>query len=104
MARYGKIARRPGDIRAQLNTRLQDGADGAQILAWLMSTRPPRQVAPIRIKPRPVQFLQPIHPAGPPPQRRRRKLGAIQPSQPLATGCGSINPSQAWSSLVKVFQ
>ena len=37
MARNGKIARLPRDIRAQLNNRLQDGAGGAQILPWLNS-------------------------------------------------------------------
>jgi len=37
MARYGKIARLPRDIRAKLNTRLQDGAEGRQTLQWLNS-------------------------------------------------------------------
>jgi len=37
MARIGKIARLPGDIRAQLNTRLQDGAEGKEIVLWLNS-------------------------------------------------------------------
>jgi len=37
MARIGKIARLPGAVRAQLNTRLQDGAAGKQIVRWLNS-------------------------------------------------------------------
>ena len=37
MARIGKIARLPGGIRAQLNTRLQDGAEGKEIVLWLNS-------------------------------------------------------------------
>ena len=37
MARIGKIARLPRDIRSQLNTRLQDGGEGKQILLWLNS-------------------------------------------------------------------
>jgi hypothetical protein len=37
MARIGKIARLPGDIRAQLNSRLQDGGEGRQIVHWLNS-------------------------------------------------------------------
>jgi hypothetical protein len=37
MARIGKIARLPGAVRAQLNTRLQDGAEGKQIADWLNS-------------------------------------------------------------------
>jgi len=37
MARIGKIARLPGDIRSQLNSRLQDGAEGRQIVRWLNS-------------------------------------------------------------------
>lgn len=35
MARQGKIARLPSAIRRQLNERLQDGALGPEILAWL---------------------------------------------------------------------
>jgi hypothetical protein len=37
MARIGKIARLPRDIRAQLNARLQDGHEGKTILTWLNS-------------------------------------------------------------------
>ena len=37
MARIGKIARLPRDIRAQLNSRLQDGEEGKNILPWLSS-------------------------------------------------------------------
>jgi hypothetical protein len=37
MARNGKIARLPRDIRSQLNTRLQDGAQGKQLVRWLNS-------------------------------------------------------------------
>jgi len=35
MARNGKIARLPRDIREELNRRLQDGASGGPLLAWL---------------------------------------------------------------------
>ncbi len=35
MARNGKIARLPRDIRDQLNRRLQDGEQGGPLLAWL---------------------------------------------------------------------
>jgi hypothetical protein len=37
MARIGKITRLPQAVRAQLNTRLQDGAEGKQIADWLNS-------------------------------------------------------------------
>jgi hypothetical protein len=37
MARIGKIARLPKAVRAQLNTRLQDGAEGKQLADWLNS-------------------------------------------------------------------
>jgi hypothetical protein len=37
MARIGKIARLPGGIRSQLNSRLQDGVEGKQIVLWLNS-------------------------------------------------------------------
>ena len=37
MARIGKIARLPRDIRAQLNSRLQDGHEGKTIVTWLNS-------------------------------------------------------------------
>src|SRR5579862_7153056 len=35
MARQGKIARLPYEIREQLNRRLQDGEPGRSLLAWL---------------------------------------------------------------------
>lgn len=35
MARNGKIARLPREIRAELNRRLQDGEPGGPLLAWL---------------------------------------------------------------------
>ena len=35
MARNGKIARLPRDIREELNRRLQDGELGGPLLAWL---------------------------------------------------------------------
>ena len=44
MARNGKIARLPRDIRAQLNTRLQDGAEGRQTLRWLNSLPEVRKI------------------------------------------------------------
>ena len=37
MARIGKIARLPGGIRSQLNSRLQDNVEGKQIVQWLNS-------------------------------------------------------------------
>jgi len=37
MARIGKIARLPRAVRTQLNTRLQDGAEGKQLADWLNS-------------------------------------------------------------------
>ena len=37
MARIGKIARLPGDIRTQLNSRLHEGAEGKSLLQWLNS-------------------------------------------------------------------
>ena len=37
MARVGKIARLPRDIRSQLNTRLQEGEEGKQLVRWLNS-------------------------------------------------------------------
>src|SRR5208283_3087766 len=54
MARNGKIARLPGDIRSQLNTRLQDGHDGPQILPWLNSLPGVRKVLAARFDGRPV--------------------------------------------------
>jgi hypothetical protein len=35
MACPGKIARLPNELRARLNSRLQDGADGPRLLLWL---------------------------------------------------------------------
>ena len=44
MARIGKIARFPAAVRAQLNSRLQDGAEGRQIVLWLNSLPEVRQI------------------------------------------------------------
>jgi hypothetical protein len=54
MARYGKIARLPRGIRAQLNIRLQDNADGAQILAWLNSLPEVRKILAENFDARPI--------------------------------------------------
>ena len=37
MAHIGKIARLPAAVRAQINTRLHDGAQGKPIVQWLNS-------------------------------------------------------------------
>ena len=44
MARNGKIARLPQGVRSHLNSRLQDGHDGNQILTWLNSLPAVRRV------------------------------------------------------------
>ena len=44
MARNGKIARLPSAVRAQLNSRLQDGGEGKQIVQWLNSLPEVREV------------------------------------------------------------
>src|ERR1039458_7412584 len=54
MARNGKIARLPRNIRAQLNTRLQDGHDGKQIVQWLNSLPQVKEVLAQRFDGRPI--------------------------------------------------
>ena len=54
MARNGKIARLPRDIRSQLNTRLQDGQDGPQVLPWLNSLPEVKKVLAARFDDRPI--------------------------------------------------
>ncbi|MGD1084241.1 MAG: hypothetical protein ABSA47_05735 [Verrucomicrobiota bacterium] len=54
MACYGKIARLPGAIRAQLNARLQRGDDGKNILAWLNSLPEVKSVLDAEFAGRPV--------------------------------------------------
>ena len=54
MARTGKIARLPRDIRIQLNTRLQDGHDGKQIVHWLNSLPQVKKVLAARFDSRPI--------------------------------------------------
>jgi hypothetical protein len=54
MARTGKIARLPRDLRAQLNTRLQDGHDGKQIVQWLNSLPDVKKVLAARFDSRPI--------------------------------------------------
>jgi len=54
MARIGKIARLPGAVRAQLNTRLQDGGEGKQIVRWLNSLPEVRKVLAKQFEGRPI--------------------------------------------------
>ena len=54
MARYGKIARLPRGIRAQLNARLQDGGSGKQILTWLNSLAEVRRALAENFDARPI--------------------------------------------------
>ena len=44
MARIGKIGRLPQAVRAQLNSRLQDGHEGKLIVRWLNSLPEVKQV------------------------------------------------------------
>jgi len=54
MARNGKIARLPRDLRIQLNTRLQDGQDGKQIVHWLNSLPDVKKVLAESFEARPI--------------------------------------------------
>jgi hypothetical protein len=54
MARIGKIARLPGDIRSQLNSRLQNGAVGRQIIPWLNSLPEVKRVLAQQFAGRPI--------------------------------------------------
>jgi hypothetical protein len=54
MARIGKIARLPKAVRAQLNTRLQDGAEGKQIVHWLNSLPEVKDVLAEKFEGRPI--------------------------------------------------
>lgn len=54
MARYGKIARLPHPIRIQLNARLQDGREGAEILAWLNALPEVKQTLAAAFQNRPI--------------------------------------------------
>ena len=54
MARIGKIARLPGAVRAQLNTRLQDGEESKQIVRWINSLPEVRKVLAGQFEGRPI--------------------------------------------------
>jgi hypothetical protein len=54
MARIGKIARLPGAVRAQLNTRLQDNVEGKQIVLWLNSLPEVQKVLAEKFDGRPI--------------------------------------------------
>jgi len=54
MARIGKIARLPRAVRAQLNSRLQDGAEGKQIVQWLNSLSEVKQLLADKFDGRPI--------------------------------------------------
>ena len=54
MARIGKIARLPGGIRSQLNSRLQEGGEGKQITQWLNSLPEVKAVLAERFDRRPI--------------------------------------------------
>jgi hypothetical protein len=54
MARIGKIARLPRAVRAQLNSRLQDNAEGKQIVQWLNSLPEVKQLLADKFDGRPI--------------------------------------------------
>jgi len=54
MARIGKIARLPGAVRAQLNTRLQDNVEGKQIVQWLNSLPEVQELLAEKFEGRPI--------------------------------------------------
>ena len=54
MTRPGKIARLPHDLRAQINSRLQDGADGPRLLLWLNGLPQVREILARDFHARPV--------------------------------------------------
>jgi hypothetical protein len=54
MARIGKIARLPRDLRHQLNTRLQDGAEGNTLLPWLNALPEVQALLAARFDARPI--------------------------------------------------
>jgi hypothetical protein len=54
MARTGKIARLPREIREQVNTKLADGETGAQIVDWLNAQSEVRRVIASLFGGRPV--------------------------------------------------
>jgi hypothetical protein len=54
MARIGKIGRLPTAVRAQLNTRLQDGEEGKQIVRWLNSLPEVRKILAGQFEGRPI--------------------------------------------------
>jgi hypothetical protein len=54
MARIGKIARLPGGIRSQLNSRLHNGDVGRQIVPWLNSLPEVKRVLAQQFEGRPI--------------------------------------------------
>jgi len=50
MARSGKIARLPAEVRAELNERLHNGQTGKVVLAWLNGLEPVRAVLAAHFK------------------------------------------------------
>jgi hypothetical protein len=54
MTRPGKIARLPHDLRAQINSRLQDGADGPRLLLGLNGLPQVREILARDFHARPV--------------------------------------------------
>jgi len=54
MARIGKIARLSRAVRAQLNSRLQDGAEGKQIVLWLNSLPEVKELLADKFDGRPI--------------------------------------------------
>lgn len=53
-ARRGKLARLPRAIRDEVCERLQDGADGAEILAWLNGLGPVKKLLAEKFKGEPI--------------------------------------------------
>src|ERR1700745_2413554 len=54
MTRIGKIARLPRNVREELNRRLEDGEEGASLVAWLNSLPAVKKLLAARFGDRPV--------------------------------------------------
>jgi hypothetical protein len=54
MARIGKIARLPSEIREQLNRRIQDGKSGTKLVTWLNSLKKVKAVLKTEFNGRPI--------------------------------------------------
>ncbi len=91
ITRSGKIARLPKQVRHDLNSRLEDGAPGKQLVDWLNGLPEVQEVLQLRFGRRPISEQEPL----------RVETGRLSGLAQTSIESNSIKPNQTRSNQIK---